>query len=118
MTKSINPDVAAFKDDFFKGLSIRECLFGGAALVVGVGGILLLHFNFGMNINGAITICMPLIGIIGLCGFYHKNSMTLMEIIKSVIRLIKQKPFTYETRTIYSEEMEETINERNKKHKQ
>jgi energy-converting hydrogenase Eha subunit H len=118
LTKSINPDVAAFKDDFFKGLSIRECIFGGAALVVGVGGTLLLHFYFGMNINAAITMCMPVIGIIGLCGFYHKNSMTLMEIIKSVIRLIRQKPFTYETRTIFNKEMEETTNERSKKSKQ
>ena len=31
----------AFKDDFFKGLSFRECIFGGSALLVGVGGILL-----------------------------------------------------------------------------
>ena len=27
MTKTINPDVVAFKDDFFKGLSFRECVF-------------------------------------------------------------------------------------------
>ena len=47
MTKTINPDVAAFKDDFFKGLSFRECVFGGSALLTGVGGILLLHFYFG-----------------------------------------------------------------------
>ena len=33
MTKTINPDVAAFKDDFFKGLSFRECVFGGSALL-------------------------------------------------------------------------------------
>ncbi len=72
MTKTINPDVAAFKDDFFKGLSFRECIFGGSALLVGVGGILLLHFFFGMGINSAITICMPVIGIIGLCGFTTK----------------------------------------------
>lgn len=73
MTKTINPDVAAFKDDFFKGLSFRECVFGGSALLTGVGGILLLHFYFGVGINTAITLCMPVIGIIGLCGFYHKK---------------------------------------------
>ena len=44
--------------------------------------------------------------------------MTLMEITKSVIRLIRQKPFTYETRTIFNKEMEETTNERSKKSKQ
>ena len=73
MTKTINPDVAAFKEDFFKGLSFRECVFGASALLTGVGGILLLHFYFGVGINTAITLCMPVIGIIGLCGFYHKN---------------------------------------------
>lgn len=106
MTKSINPDVAAFKDDFFKGLTIRECLYGGGALMAGVGGTLLLYFYFQVNINLAITICMPVIGIIGLCGFYHKNGMTLIEIIKNVVRLMKQKPYTYETRNLFNEEKE------------
>lgn len=106
MTKTINPDVAAFKDDFFKGLSFRECVFGGSALLVGVGGILLLHFYFGMGINSAITLCMPVIGIIGLCGFYQKNGMTLAQLVKSTIRLIFQKTYVYETRnSLY--EMEE-----------
>lgn len=73
MTKTINPDVAAFKDDFFKGLSFRECVFGGSALFTGVGGILLLHFYFGVGINTAITLCMPVIGIIGLCDFTIKT---------------------------------------------
>lgn len=99
MTKQLNPDVAAFKDEFFKGLSFRECLYGGGALFTGAGGILLLHFYFGMNINAAITMMMPFIGVIGLCGFYHKNGMTLVQIIKSTVRLIKQKSYTYETRT-------------------
>ena len=97
MTKQINPDVAGFKDDFFKGLSLRECLYGGSAIAVGVGMILVLHFYFKCNINFAITIAMPLIGIIGLCGFYHKNDMTLIQIVREVNRLIKQKPLTYES---------------------
>lgn len=103
MTKTINPDVAAFKDDFFKGLSFRECIFGGSALLVGVGGILLLHFYFKMGINSAITICMPVIGIIGLCGFYHKNGMTLVQLVRSTIRLMLQKPYVYETRNCLKE---------------
>ena len=100
MTKTINPDVAAFKDDFFKGLSLRECVFGGIALLAGAGGILLLHFYFGVGINTAITLCMPVIGIIGLCGFYQKNGMTLVQLVRSSIRLIFQKPYVYETSTI------------------
>ena len=115
MTKTINPDVAAFKDDFFKGLSLRECVFGGIALLAGAGGILLLHFYFGVGINTAITLCMPVIGIIGLCGFYQKNGMTLVQLVRSSIRLIFQKPYVYETSTIHERSEMEGLNDGSKR---
>ena len=115
MTKTINPDVAAFKDDFFKGLSLRECVFGGIALLAGAGGILLLHFYFGVGINTAITLCMPVIGIIGLCGFYQKNGMTLVQLVRSSIRLIFQKPYDYETSTINERSEMEGLNDGSKR---
>ncbi|MCM1244707.1 MAG: PrgI family protein [Roseburia sp.] len=97
MTKQINQDVAAFKDDFFKGLSIRECIYGGAALIAGTTVILSLIFLFDKNINFAITVGIPFIGIIGLCGFYQKNGMTLPMIVKRQISIMRQKPLTYRT---------------------
>ena len=115
MTKTLNPDVAAFKDDFFKGLSLRECVFGGIALLAGAGGILLLHFYFGVGINTAITLCMPVIGIIGLCGFYQKNGMTLVQLVRSSIRLIFQKPYVYETSTINERSEMEGLNDGSKR---
>ena len=115
MTKTINPDVAAFKDDFFKGLSLRECVFCGIALLAGAGGILLLHFYFGVGINTAITLCMPVIGIIGLCGFYQKNGMTLVQLVRSSIRLIFQKPYVYETSTINERSEMEGLNDGSKR---
>jgi hypothetical protein len=54
------------------------------------------------------------IGIIGLCGFYQKNDMTLPEIVRNVIRLARQKPFTYET-GFFRNEMEDYDNAENKK---
>ena len=89
--------MAGFKDDFFKGLSIRECLYGGLALGLGAGGMLALVFIYKFNINIAIMICMPFIAGIGLCGFYEKNGMTLPKIVKAHMRIIKQKPLTYQT---------------------
>lgn len=115
MTKTINPDVAAFKDDFFKGLSLRECVFGGIALLAGAGGILLLHFYLGVGINTAITLCMPVIGIIGLCGFYQKNGMTLVQLVRSSIRLIFKKPYVYETCTTNEQSEMEDLNDGSKR---
>ena len=50
---------------------------------------------------------MPVIGIIGLCGFYHKNGMTLVQLVRSSIRLMLQKPYVYETRNCLKEWEEE-----------
>ena len=97
ITKQINQDVAGFKDDFFKGLSLRECIYGGTALGLGVGSMLALIFIYKVNINVAITICMPIIAVIGLCGFYEKNGMTLPKIVRAFVRIKRQKPLTYQT---------------------
>ncbi len=89
--------MAGFKDDFYKGLSLRECLYGGTALFVGVGGMLALIFGYKVNVNVAVIISMPFIAVIGLCGFYEKNGMTLPKIVKAHIRILRQKPLTYQT---------------------
>ena len=91
MTKTINPDVAAFKDDFFKGLSFRECVFGASALLTGSGRNPASAFLLWCRNQYSHTLCMPAIGIIGLCGFYHKNGMTLVQFVRGSIKLIFHK---------------------------
>lgn len=95
--KQINRDVAGFKDDFYKGLTLRECLYGFGALGIGVGGMLTLIFIYKANVNLAIMICMPFVSGVGLCGFYEKNGMTLPKIIRAFYRIKKQKTLTYKT---------------------
>lgn len=95
MTKQINQDIAAFKDDFFKGLSLRETIYGGIALIVGVAVPILLYLLYDVNVNISMTLCTPFIGIIGCMGFYEKNGMTLPTIIKKWIQLHRQKPLVY-----------------------
>ena len=88
-----NEDFSALPEAIKKELKIMCVLF-----VSEVGGILLLHFYFDVGINTAITLCMPVIGIIGLCGFYQKNGLTLAQLVRRNIKLIFQKPYVYETR--------------------
>ncbi len=95
MTKPINNDVVGYKDDFFKGLSLRETIFGFIALVTGGAGMLTLYFYAHLPLNLAVTLCIPFIAIIGLAGFYHKNGMTLLQIVKNIIRIRKAGPLTY-----------------------
>lgn len=95
MNKEINQDIGGIKDDVYKGLSLREVVYGVAAFITGAGGVLTLVFVCHVNVNVAITICIPVLAVIGLCGFYSKNGMTLPAIIKRAWRIRRQKPLTY-----------------------
>ena len=46
MNRNINEDVAGYKNEFWKGLTFRECFFGAVAIVVGCGIILVLTLKF------------------------------------------------------------------------
>ena len=89
MNKEINQDIGGVKDDVYKGLSLREVVYGVAAFITGAGGVLTLVFVCHVNVNVAITICIPVLAVIGLCG------MTLPAIIKRAWRIRRQKPLTY-----------------------
>lgn len=95
MNKEMNQDIGAIKDDFFKGLTFRECIYGVCAFALGAGGVFVLVFVFGVNVNLAITLCIPVIAAVGLCGFYSRNGMTLPTIIRKKIKLYRQKPLTF-----------------------
>lgn len=97
MNRSINEDVAGYKNEFWKGLSFRECIFGALAILIGCGVILILTLKFNMILNLAVTLAMPIILVIGLCGFYEKNGMTFFQIIRKRISLWKQKPLVYKS---------------------
>lgn len=104
MKREINEDILGYQNDFFKGLSLRECIFGVVALVAGVGTMLVLIFIFHVWLNIAVTIGVPIIAMIGLCGFYHKNDMTLAQYWKARRRVKKSKPLVYATETLQETE--------------
>lgn len=110
MTKTIGSDITSFKEDFFKGLSFRETVYGIAALGAGAGGMLFLHYYLGMDINLAITLCVPVIALIGFWGFYRPYGMVFSEYIGRMVRLKRQRPYSYETKRY--QEMEESDDER------
>ena len=88
MNTPINEDFDKYKDDFWKGLTLRETLWGGIALVVGAS--LMLFFTFYLKWDAFIStiIMMPFVTLIGFNGFYNKNGMTLREYLKRKKKLI------------------------------
>lgn len=92
MQTPINKDIDLYKNDFFKGLSMRETIWGGTALLTGMGIMFFLTLNFKIPAQISSLIGMPVILIIGINGFYKKNNMTFYEMLKKKIQIAKQKP--------------------------
>ncbi len=92
MNKPINEDFDKYKEDFWKGLSMRETLWGGVALIVGASLMLFFILYLKWNTYVATGIMMPFVILIGLNGFFNKNGMTLLVYLKRKIKIIFGKP--------------------------
>lgn len=97
MTRPINLDIDEIRDDFFKGLTRREFFYGLSAFLIGAGEVFFLVFYVGLSINLAVTLGLPVIALIGLCGFYQKNGMTLIQLAIRCFLITTGKPLTYRT---------------------
>lgn len=97
MTRPINEDVISYKDDFFKGLSLRETGYSVAAVFLGAVVVLFFGFYLGINLNVAVTLAIPLVGVVGAAGFYQKNGMTLQQLVKKYLHILFQKPLVFQS---------------------
>ncbi len=88
MNKPINEDFDKYKDDFWKGLSIRETFWGGAAVAVGASLMLFFILYLKWNTYVSTGVMMPLVIIIGFNGFFNKNGMTLRVYLNRKIKII------------------------------
>lgn len=112
MNKPINEDFDKYKDDFWKGLSMRETCWGVAALIVGTSLMLFFILYLKWNTYVATGIMMPFVILIGFNGFYNKNGMILRVYLKRKIKIVFGKPLVLKGENIRKykiKEMEKKI---------
>lgn len=98
MNKPINQDIENYKDDFWKGLSLRECMYGGAALIAGIVVIGGAYYLLGIPLIAAIYLAIPVVFPLGLTGFWKsKNGMTLPNYIKRLLEIRYSQPYVYKS---------------------
>lgn len=75
----VNKNIDNYKDDFFKGLTMKQTLFAGLTLAVGVGVFailnMVLHFDATLSIYLAVPFCVPIAAL----GFLRPHGMSLFE---------------------------------------
>lgn len=97
LTIEINKDIEEFKDDFAKGLSLRECVYVVATVIAGAGTYLLSNKGAGIPSNISVYMTLAACAPVALCGFYKKNGMYFAEIIKRYIKVAFARPSVYQT---------------------
>jgi hypothetical protein len=95
----INNDIESFRSDFFKGLSLRECIFGGIGMTAGIAVVASLVLCAHVPIDAATFFGIPVAAPIILCGFVQVNGMHLFEYASRALSVYRSGPLAYHTET-------------------
>lgn len=88
MNTPINEDFDKYRDDFWKGLTLRETKWGAGAVAAGIAGMLFFVFYLKWNTFVSTLLVMPFVVLIGFNGFFSKNGMTIYPYAAKKIKII------------------------------
>jgi len=89
----INENVEEYKETVAMGLTGRQVVFSGVALLTGAGVILCLFQKIG--IMASCYVATPVIIPIALMGFYQMNGMNFFQFFSRFLKSFKMKPLLY-----------------------
>lgn len=95
MQTPINQDIDKYKDDFFKGLSMKETIWGAGGFLVGAILIGFMYFYLHIPVSIAVFIALPFIAILALNGFYTKNGMSFIQLMRLKFKIGNSKTLVY-----------------------
>lgn len=97
----VNQDIDSYKDDFFKGLTMRQTLFAVAAVVVSGG--LLAFFLIYLKLNASVSmyLTLPVAFPIIAVGFIKIHGIPLGEYLKRKKKVQQQSSFFYQPEMVF-----------------
>lgn len=97
----VNQDIDSYKDDFFKGLTMRQTLFAVAAVVV--SGELLAFFLLYLKLNASVAmyLTLPVAFPIIAVGFIKVHGIPLGDYLKRKKKVQQQSSFFYQPEMVY-----------------
>lgn len=78
----VNKNIDEYKDDFFKGLTLKQTVTSVVALVLGAGMFLGLTMLFGISQTTALYLTFPVVFPIAAVGFLKIDGMTPVTWLK------------------------------------
>ena len=97
----VNQDIDSYKDDFFKGLKMRQTLFAVAAVVVSGGLLAFFLIYLKLNASVAMYLTLPVAFPIIAVGFIRIHGIPLGEYLKRKKKVEQQSSFFYQPEMVF-----------------
>ena len=97
----VNQDIDSYKDDFFKGLTMRQTLFAVAAVVVSGGLLAFFLLYLKLNASVAMYLTLPVAFPIIAVGFIKVHGIPLGDYLKRKKKVQQQSSFFYQPEMVY-----------------
>ena len=78
----VNKDLDSFKDDFFKGLTLKQTALSIVSVAAGTGTFLLSSYVFHLSQSVSFYLALPVVLPIAASGFLRIHGMTPLEYLK------------------------------------
>ena len=86
MNIPINKDFEReYREDVWRGFSLRQLLFLGVGVCIGAGVILFVYFYLGFPIQACVYLGVPAMAPALVVGFYTYQGMTILEYVKALL---------------------------------
>ena len=78
----VNKDLDSFKDDFFKGLTLKQTALSIVSVAAGTGTFLLGSYVFHLSQSVSFYLALPVVLPIAASGFLRIHGMTPLEYLR------------------------------------
>lgn len=90
----VNKNIDNYKDDFFKGLTLKQTLYAALTLATGVGVFAILNMALHLEATVSIYLSVPFCVPVAALGFLKPHGMSLSEYRKKK-KQMKAMPVLY-----------------------
>lgn len=104
LTVEMCHDIESYKEDVIVGFDWKKSIYIVVAAAVGVGTIFFFYKILGWSMFISVYAASPFSGLIILSGFYQRNGLTFLQMLRRKIKKVNGKPLVYrstECRRIY-----------------
>lgn len=92
----VNKNLDEYKDDFYKGLTLRQTVLSILTVIAGTGVFLLLHSVCGISQTLSLYLAFPAALPFAASGFLKIHGMSLQEYFKRKHSVAEQPLYRYE----------------------